>query len=141
MRKIFFALAILSFTACQSGSDNDISGEAKDPVGELKSEVMEVHDRVMPEMNPMGNLQRKLKKQAEGRADSARYLEASKRLEKAQEMMMTWMKEFKQPEDQGWSQEKAIEYLNGEKEKMREIEEYTEEAIANAQMVLGKEES
>ena len=50
---------------------------------------------------------------------------------------MTWMHEFKQPDEQGWTAEEQITYLEGELNKMTVIGDNTEAALVLANSTLG----
>ena len=91
----------------------------------------------MPKMSPMGRQQSKLADKAKGSVDSAIYYQAAADLKQAQQKMMDWMRAFEPVEENNWSEEEKLEYLQSEKEKMLAIEEFTNKAMARADSLLG----
>ncbi len=92
----------------------------KEEAVDLKTQVMEVHDEVMPKMGDLRAVRMKLEAKV-GTADSAmaqEYAEAVTRIKQANENMMVWMRNFN-PNPEG-SQEEIDAYL---KDQLKSIEQ------------------
>ncbi len=137
MRKLFYFLGLSLFLmSCnqnsgESGSGAEGSSNAK--VDQLKGEVMKIHDDAMHKKGDVQSLLTTLKKaEFSSTEDSLAIQEAYKALKNADKGMMQWMREFKQVDDQGWSEDEKIAYLKEELEKMNSISNSTNEALALA---------
>lgn len=146
MRSILPALilGILAIVwACgQKSSDNGEHGhnqheETEDEGNQgLYDEVMKVHDEVMPKMNDIYKLKEQLKKEI---ANAPDMVEEKKRaiesmivqLDSASESMMVWMRNFN-PLPDSLGEEKAREYLEDQKEKVKKVKEDMLKAIEEA---------
>lgn len=128
--------------ACQNQSPESTDASSEDAqatstqVKELQQDVMAVHDRVMPKMNKMSQLQTELKNTAVGMADSAKFMAISSDLNQAQEGMMDWMRNFKYPEEEGWSTEQTKDYLKQQHNLMLQVEQQTNLSIHRADSIL-----
>lgn len=128
---ILVAIALLSIiTACNQ----------KNQVEKLKAEVMAIHDEVMPEMGTLMNLQKELKDRIshlhttdKSMADSLNRLVSQ--LEEADETMMQWMRNYKDPSPE-MGEEEALEYLKSKKESITEVKNKINTSKATAQAVL-----
>lgn len=115
----------------QDQSDLNTGGNQK-----LYEEVMHVHDEVMPKMNDMYKLKEGLKSRL---ANSPAIKEEKKKeietaiaeLDSASEGMMIWMRTFN-PLPDSLGEEKAREYLELEKEKVKKVKEDMLTAIEKA---------
>jgi hypothetical protein len=138
MKAFLFAFLILFTAACNytAPADENASAAAPEKIDSLKKEVMAAHDRVMPKMNPMGQQQRQLRAQAPGSADSLGFIDAAAKLKQAQDRMMNWMREFKAPDEQNWSEAEKTAYLEKELTKMQALEKFTEASMATADSLL-----
>lgn len=138
MKKFAILLvAIVMGTACGNGAEAEATEiSAEDKVMELKKEVMEVHDKTMAQMNTMAKLRKELR-QASGEAqDTAAYYNAYQDLHQAHEDMMNWMRNFENPDEMEVSTEEKISYLDEQKQKVVQLEEYTNRSIEKAETVL-----
>ena len=104
----------------------------------LTKEVLEVHDKTMKQMGTMAKLRTRLKEEWKTANDTAAYYNAYEDLKQANEDMMDWMRNFKDPEEQDWPEEQKVEYLQEQKQKIDGVEEYIESSIEKAQKVLSK---
>ena len=97
----------------------------------LYDEVMAIHDKVMPEMSTIHSLKRELKsiEKPETRDVIIKKIIA---LDNADEAMMSWMADFKVPEDH----DKEAEYLNNEKEAIQMVSDQMYSSIRQAQILL-----
>lgn len=144
MLKKSILLFVFAFTmgACQnqSAESTDASGEDTEAtsaqVENLQQDVMAVHDRVMPKMNKMSQLQTQLKNNSAGKPDSARYMSIASDLNQAQEGMMNWMRNFKYPEEEGWTTAETVNYLQAQKDLMLQLEQETNLSIQRADSIL-----
>ncbi|MEO9964392.1 MAG: hypothetical protein ABJF11_01305 [Reichenbachiella sp.] len=123
-RKPFFytviALLIFISTGCTS---------EKEEQQKLFNEVIAVHDEVMPKMDQLRSLAKKLSSQADSLAldsiadrtakiDELRQL--SKNLKDANEGMMEWMRQFEQ-QDEGTPHGEVIQYLSEQRKQIQKV--------------------
>lgn len=104
---LVFLFSILLFTACKEKVD-------------LEAEVIAIHDEVMPKMGDMHVARKQLRSELEKTADEtvkAKILKMIVDLEDADEGMMSWMNEWKVPENEA----EKIDYLHKEKEKITKV--------------------
>jgi hypothetical protein len=94
----------------------------------LLTQVMAIHDEVMPKMEDIMKLKSKLK----DREDADEILDA---LETAEKAMMNWMRNFKAPSKDA-SFDQTMEYLEAQRESISQVRDQMLEAIANAEMAL-----
>lgn len=107
-------------------------------VEDLKSEVMNIHDEVMPEMGTLMSLKKQLKDTV-SQLDSTNQSVADsltlivEQLEEADESMMQWMRNYSPPPED-MKQEEALQYLQLKKEEILEVRDkiYNSEASARA---------
>lgn len=141
---LFLALLGLALSGC--------SGEEKKEE-ELRTEVMLLHDEVMPEMSTIMQLKKRLK-QNRLALDSIRIAGSSviaiptidsifrleKSLDEADREMMNWMRNYKN--DLGdKSHEEKMAYLREEKKKIEFVKKRMQESIDNAKAFLNKSSS
>lgn len=144
MKKFAILLVALGLgTACGNSTETsaentstEMSGE--DQVVSLKKEIMVVHDKTMAEMTTMSKLRKELRKASKETTDTAAYYNAYQDLYQAHEDMMEWMHNFQNPDEMEVSKEEKISYLNEQKDKVMQLEEYTTASIEKAQKVLAK---
>lgn len=142
MRKLFYFLGLSLFLmSCNQNSDgsgSNADGTSNAKVDELKGEVMKVHDDAMNKKGDVQSLLTSLKKaEFSSKEDSLAIQDAYKALKGADSGMMNWMREFKQVDDQGWSEDEKTTYLESELEKMNSISNATNEALEQANETLG----
>ena len=134
----FILLASLFFFSCSGGGHKQgDKGKKMREVRKLQKEVMKVHDQVMPKMGELQELKKKAARMAdslEERGDSA--LAATMdttevHLERGHESMMNWMRNYKQPADSIKAAD-AIDYLEGQKEKVKAMRETMMGALEQA---------
>ena len=128
---IFFILIMVLSCKHQHHNHNHHSQEAEESRSPLYNEVMTIHDAVMPEMSTIHNLKKELKA-AELPGNKGIILNKIKALNEADEAMMSWMAEFKSPEDHS----KAEEYLKAEKVKIQAVSDQMHSAIETATVLL-----
>lgn len=128
----------LSFMACKE--------EKKSTAGEVEmskmTEVMAIHDEVMPEMSTIGKLVAELKPKADSTEMGVKYGAAMIDLQDAYKAMMDWMKGFGERFDSDeilngkeLSDQKKI-WLAEEEEKVKALREQIYSSIDQAQQLL-----
>ena len=105
-------------------------GEKKASIQDLHSEVMEIHDSVMPKMTDLHSSRKELEIALKQGADSTKVFNLLQNLDEADELMMVWMDEFKMPADDAEEQLK-MDYLFSEKKRISEIKNKIEKSIAD----------
>jgi regulator of replication initiation timing len=128
---ILSALSIVLLTSCgrPSGEDQTTTSEADstDVNRVLYDQVMDIHDEVMPRMEDIEALKRKLKDQI---AASPTLVEEERRklerrianLDSVGQLMWDWMHEFS-PLPDSLGQEAAREYYESELERIKQVRE------------------
>ncbi|MDR9374670.1 MAG: hypothetical protein RI842_00435 [Schleiferiaceae bacterium] len=143
MKNVFWAgLLVIGLAACQNkpggqgdAQKSDTPSVEQSQIDSLKKAVLSAHDRVMPQMNPMGRLRNRLQEAAgEQPADSSQYRQAAKALAQAQAQMKRWMRQFRLPEDSSAAFQER--YLKDQYQVMRGIENRTETAMKQARQLL-----
>lgn len=124
IRVISFIVFFSSLMACKE----KVVENKENP---LYTEVMAIHDKVMPEMSTIHALKRDLKaiEKPESKDIIIKNIIA---LDNADEAMMSWMADFKVPEDKS----KEVEYLNNEKKAIQIVSDQMYGAINQAQLLL-----
>ena len=118
-------LVLLFFSSCKESS------KVAHQESTLYKEVMEVHDKVMPELSTMHAIRRDLKAIENPNSKDIIFSQI-KTLDEADEAMMTWMAEFKLPEDK--TNENA--YLETEKTKISNVSDMMYSSIKNGKQML-----
>ncbi|HRG41532.1 MAG TPA: hypothetical protein PLC27_09020 [Saprospiraceae bacterium] len=103
-------------------------GQSESP---LYKDVMAIHDKVMPEMSKIHSLKKQLKAIEVPQANEI-ILDHVKELNDADEAMMTWMADFKVPEDQA----QHDEYLKAEKVKIQQVSDQMYGAMDKASKLI-----
>lgn len=127
---------LLCIISCKQNHDHhhhdqhahNTSVDAESP---LYKEVMAIHDAVMPEMTTIHNLKKALKA-AKDDSNNEIVLDHIKMLDDADEAMMTWMADFKTPEDTT----AAKVYLNAEKVKIQAVSDLMAKSILSSNKLL-----
>jgi hypothetical protein len=133
----FWIICILfTITSCKQNHDHhhhdhhehNATAQAESP---LYKEVMAIHDAVMPEMTTIHNLKKALKA-AQDDSNTKIVLDHIKLLNDADEAMMTWMADFKTPEDTT----AAKAYLTEEKVKIQAVSDLMAKSILSSNKLL-----
>lgn len=138
MHKLLLLLLVLTLTACGKFSKDEMAKQQDAYAG-----MMEAHDRVMPRMGEMHELEDQLLVFAEDATlnDTLRsqVLAAIENLREADEEMMTWMQAIKPLEQlqAEMDQQAIMSYLAEEDKKIRIVENAMESSISIAQRQLG----
>ena len=134
------AYSLLTFSHTKKSSE---TGTAVEPtIAELKTEVLAVHDEVMPKMGDLRRARKDLMLQADSLIESdperaALLNAAADALGNANESMMQWMRAY-EPEFEG-TEEEIREYLLGQKESIQKVKEDMLGSLAAGQEILASE--
>lgn len=118
---LFFSFYLTMFS-CKSNSS---SSEA------LYTEVMEVHDKIMPEMATIQEYKKQLKA-IQDTTNQEMVLEQLVALDAADENMMAWMANFSLPADEA----QKITYLTQEKESINNVAAVMYSTLNKAKIVV-----
>ena len=138
MHKLPLLLLVLTLTACGKFSKDEMAKQQDAYAG-----MMEAHDRVMPRMGEMHELEDQLLVFAEDTTLNdtlkSQVLVAIENLREADEAMMTWMQAIKPLEQlqAEMDQQAIMSYLAEEDKKIRIVENAMESSISIAQRQLG----
>jgi hypothetical protein len=117
---IFLSLVLFS---CAGGNKKTEDVSRQNYLKEVKNEVMDLHDEVMPLMGEMSSVRRKLVAQAneldEANEQKQLLMEAAKRIEVAEDLMMDWMRNYEV--DFGDTIEEKISYQEEQRGKMSAV--------------------
>ena len=139
MRLSFLSL-VLMFVISSCGNGENAATNVESNVDALKKEVIHIHDEVMPKMGLLGKLANELNaSEAALGEDSVKVKNGARALIEAKDGMMTWMHEFKNLDEENWTDAEKIAYLEKEKVKIGEIKTKTDEAITTAKEILGNQ--
>jgi hypothetical protein len=119
---LLFAVCVISCQGPEKNNEKDL--------GDLKEEVMEVHDAVMPKMGEMRKIRIALSNLADSLAsvDSVRSVQImtkAKEVADASEAMMVWMRQY-EPSKEGTEEELENYFL----EQKKEIQKVSDEMIS-----------
>ena len=132
----FLSLAFICtlFFACGSDNPDHIAQE------KMKEEIFAVHDEVMPKMGEINRIERQLRKLTKGQelAPDDPVLDMLGRLEKADEGMMAWMGDFKEPSKLRGekSHEEIMAYLAAQKVAIEKVRDDMMSAIADGKHMV-----
>jgi hypothetical protein len=138
--KLSSLLLLVLLYACgqkshEHGHEHEHAHDAADTSANAKlySDVMAIHDEVMPKMGDIYTLKEGLKKKLEDNTEGDKKSEIEStitKLDEADKAMRVWMREFK-PEDIT-DEAKKREYLDNEMEKVKKVREDMLAAIEQA---------
>jgi hypothetical protein len=120
--------------------------EKKDPNDELRREVIEIHDEVMPLMGNLKSLKTKVLEKSSLISQSTspdpdkiqNLNQLATELDSAFEGMFVWMRQFKS-DYEGMSSDEINRYLLEQKEKVEKVNIDIKNAIASANLMLGEQ--
>ncbi len=132
MKKVLSIVAIALFLfSC---------GNKAAEIKKLSDEVLKIHDEVMPKMQDLANLKKDFLAISDSTLDSLSRISVAEevaKLEKADEKMMQWMREYNGPAAEASDAEK-VSYYQTELDKINAVKTETEAAIDNAKKELEK---
>ena len=124
--RLIICFAILYFASCKHNHKTSASSDQP-----LYQEVMAIHDKVMPEMSTIHQLKKDLKALEKPETREI-ILNHVKELDDADEAMMSWMADFKIPEDKN----KEEGYLLSEKEKIKQVSDVMYGSMERAKQLI-----
>lgn len=139
-----FAAILLSgvlFASCGNSQESttEETTQEVDRVETLKKEIMEVHDKTMKEMGTLKKLDKSLFEAMQaGTIEEDAAQNAINDVRAAHEDMMNWMRNFENPDEMDATEDEVVAYLEGQKEKVEQLDEYTTRSIERAQSLLSK---
>ena len=139
MQKILILLLVFSLTACGKFSKDEMAKQQ-----DAYASMMEAHDRVMPRMGEMHELEEQLTAFTEDASlnDTLKnqVLIVIDKLRNADEDMMSWMQEIKPLEQlqAEMDQQSIMAYLAEEDKKIRIVENAMESSISAAKQQLSQ---
>ncbi|MFT6319790.1 MAG: hypothetical protein ACJAT4_000707 [Granulosicoccus sp.] len=132
---LFLILSSIFLLSC--GEEKPKEDPLQKEKEKVYKEVMAVHDEMMM-MGKIRGAQSKLKKMIMLESDLAKvekYQTAYDQLQVADDAMMGWMRQFKNPPENTATKE-AIEYLNGQNTKVQKMKEVMVENLDKAKQVI-----
>jgi len=133
MIKTFIALFLgLSLLSCKH---NEVQSEST-----LESEVMQIHDEAMAKMSLIHRNKTILKKALESSTDEANKKALAlhiKKLQEADDQMMTWMHNYQVPENNADKRQ----YLLQQKSKIEKVSQAIDLSIKNSNEIINSNES
>jgi paraquat-inducible protein B len=140
LQLIIIILVIALSGACQTN-------QKENGKNQLRNEVIEIHDEIMPEMQTTYNLRKRLSEKLDSiqHVDSEQEIEpvkneievAIQKLNEANQNMMQWMRNFN-PDFQGEQEDEKMAYYQIEKDKIVEVQDQFSKAILQAEETLTK---
>ena len=139
-KKCFVVFACITLSASMISCDDNAA--LRDQYNSLFTEVIAIHDELMPEMGELTELQEQL--QAQDSITSAQQ-EALDKLKESDNRMMSWMHDFTDTYVKDRTPvakmtaaelEENIEGLTTELEEVKDLRDFTNESIASAQKSL-----
>lgn len=139
--KKYFLFPVLMVFVLACGPQKQQEGESE--TGRLDSEVMAVHDEVMPYMQDINGYKEQIRNKIDSLSqagvndgDEVTALNnLMQQLESADEAMMNWMRNFDRNYD-NQTEEEAVAYLEDQKEKVIQVKEDMETALRDAETML-----
>lgn len=133
MRALLILLSVFLFS-CQSMDETKIK--------ELKEEVLQVHDEVMPKMSKLSSTRRDLEALADSllATDSVKagdVMTAASDIKAANDGMRSWMQNFEM-EPEG-SNDEVLQYFEDQKVSISKVKEDMENSLAKGQEILDAE--
>ena len=106
-------------------------------VQDLHTEVMEIHDEVMPKMTNLHSSRKELEIALKQGADSIKVFELLEKVDAADEAMMVWMDEFDMP-DSTVDEAIVLDYLQAEKVRILKVKTDIESCVGSVSEFAAK---
>jgi len=146
MTRIILLFTLLFFISCNSEPVKKKANYSPEQVSEKKAlvkSVMDVHDEAMAWMDEIHTLKTSIQNRVnndstlstENDVKKQPFINSINELEEANEAMMDWMRNYREPKDTVQFS-KAIDYLNNEKEEISLVRVQMKVAIDNAKLLL-----
>ncbi|EIM76690.1 hypothetical protein A3SI_09583 [Nitritalea halalkaliphila LW7] len=136
-----FGVLLMSVWACQPQASSEEKKIAENEA--LRDEVIAVHDEVMPYMDELKALKRKVLADAEsgeGPLSAEEAEDLATELDAAFDGMFAWMRQFKVKNDE-MSPEEVEEYLNDQMAKVRVVHEQITRALQKGREATGSDKA
>ena len=138
MKISYILFALIVIVSCNTSSEKEKRFD------QLMTEVIEIHDEVMPKMSDISQLISELKKKADTTQTGKAYQEAQSELEESYDFMMTWMSDFsnKFPHNEEVTDQNESEFdaklrtLEEEKVEVTLLRDQINTSITNARALL-----
>jgi len=134
MKKIIALFLLSSIVIACDSSEKTNAFETK------KAEVFEVHDEVMPKMGELMSLKKKVLDKVNESENPDELRDLALRLDKAQEGMMVWMRQWSAsaaPHENGETTEaEKMAFLDAEMDKVKKVKVDIDSSIAEAKEAL-----
>ena len=143
MKNLILILAATTLlTFCQTNKSSESNTLAEPTIAELKTEVLAIHDEVMPKMGELRRARKDLMLQADSLTESnperaAILNAAADELGSANDGMMQWMRAY-EPEFEG-TEEEIREYLEAQKTSIQEVKENMLGSLEKGREILANE--
>jgi hypothetical protein len=134
-------MVLTLFWACNSNESNTPNSEnslVKEKKALLVNKVMQVHDEAMPWMEQIHALKKELNQKMDSVQSDSVQAELNKavlELDSADEAMMAWMRQYREPADTV-KFESAREYLLAQKSEIERVKTLMNQAIENAKSLV-----
>ncbi len=145
---VFLICSIFLFFSCSEKKEIHSDKEDITPSGKLYSEVMDVHDNVMPKMDEIMILKGKTNKRIKEldsltkvnpklnvKIEKLKLDSLLTGLQAADDGMMNWMHHF-DPNMKEMKEEKKVRYLEDEKIKITEVKQKTDSILEKAKSIF-----
>lgn len=141
---MIYRIAVVILTvlvvACTPGSEKKTDGQ-NNSADDVRKQVMEIHDEVMPKMGQLRKVEKALRQTADSviTLDSAaaqKHLAVADRIKKANEEMMSWMRQF-EPNYEGTEDEVRV-YLEEQKLQIRAVADSMNTSLAEGEDLIWK---
>jgi uncharacterized coiled-coil DUF342 family protein len=131
MRNLLSLTILIGLVACQQ--------TIADQISDTKNELMNVHDEVMPLMDPLYSLRKDLGEKADSMLSEGQDIsviqETIRQIEMAEQSMMTWMHMY-EPHFSGESDSITLRYFQAQNEAITEVGEEMNEAVSAGEALL-----
>ncbi|MFY8021733.1 MAG: hypothetical protein ACOVP1_11060 [Bacteroidia bacterium] len=135
-RILSVAASILLILAACSGPNQQGSGAKEEQAKRMSEQVMNTHDEAMKFSSLLLKLKRRINDKMDSlpsKNDKDIYQKVSSQLYAADQEMMNWMRNYKEP---NMHADTALDYLQSEYQKILKVKSLTDTSIANAKKLL-----
>jgi hypothetical protein len=148
---LFAALSVLLLYGCNQKGKNEDQHEATNPLQEQTTQLLAIHDSIMPHMDKLMDLKKQLKEDVK-RTDSLLLLQSGSglkshkaeamllvsQLDSAGHAMMGWMHGFKMDTLKKLNEAEAGTYIAGQKKDIEAVRNLMNKSIADANRFIEK---
>jgi hypothetical protein len=152
MKKLLFAaLSVFLLYGCNQKEQNEDQDQATDPLHEQTTQMLAIHDSIMPHMDKLMDLKKQLKEDLK-RTDSLLLLQSGSglnthkaeavllvsQLDSADHAMMGWMHGFKMDTLKKLNEAEAETYIARQKKDIEAVRNLMNKSIADANRFIEK---